>query len=242
MGPKREELLLSKGIHTIEDLLGHRGNITGISSKALDSLLAQARTAETGCTPSDLVLARKKKENPYLSRYGEDWEEVVSKVSSMSSYTCVTDLVEHIVKESAKMMENTRFEHNWYFYHDALSLMKAKECTDWMKESDTFKRWILPLNELNKGMPYAGHPVGNSPELMPLDCSLFADLKHDVFHHCIVTNHLPENDPHKFSLLTVKRGVSTFLRLLAPTLERNTGSPSSGRIEQDIDRWIVNLE
>ena len=61
MGPKREELLLSKGIHTIEDLLGHRGNITGISSKALDSLLAQARTAKTGCTPSDLVLARKKK-------------------------------------------------------------------------------------------------------------------------------------------------------------------------------------
>jgi hypothetical protein len=40
-----------------------------------------------------------------------------------------------------------------------------------------YKRWLLPLNGLSTDLKaYVGRPVGNSPELMPLDCSLDHDM------------------------------------------------------------------
>ena len=46
----------------------------------------------------------------------------------MSSYVVITDMVEHIIKESANLMQGTKHKNDWVFYHDALSLMKAKDC------------------------------------------------------------------------------------------------------------------
>ena len=61
--------------------------------------------------------------------------------------------------------------HGDYFYivHDALVLMIAKETINLMKHNGYLPRWLLPLNIMQDGTPYAGRPFGNSPEFMPLD-------------------------------------------------------------------------
>jgi hypothetical protein len=93
----------------------------------------------------------------------------------MSPYVCVKDIVEHIYKESEKAFKNTKYESNCIFYHDALLLMTAKETISWMKKMDYWKRWLLPFNNFNTEADlcaFKGQPIGNSPEMMPWDCSL----------------------------------------------------------------------
>jgi hypothetical protein len=45
----------------------------------------------------------------------------------MSSYVCITDLVEHIVHETKCLIKGTKHEEDWMFYHNALTLMTGKE-------------------------------------------------------------------------------------------------------------------
>ena len=44
--------------------------------------------------------------------------------------------------------------------------------------------------------------MGNSPELMPLDSNLFADLEYAIKQHVAITHALAKDDPRKFSLGT----------------------------------------
>ena len=43
------------------------------------------------------------------------------------------------------------------------------------------------MNGLQDGTPYAGRPVGNSPEFMPLDNSLNRDILHSLRFHCVLS-------------------------------------------------------
>ncbi len=43
-------------------------------------------------------------------------------------------LIKFLVTESARVMKGTIHEEDFYFYHDALSLMTAKETRKWMCE------------------------------------------------------------------------------------------------------------
>jgi hypothetical protein len=81
---------------------------------------------------------------------------------------------------------------------------------------------------------YAGRPVGNSPELMPLDNSLFRDLRTSLNLHIGFTAHLPDTDERKYSKSTPKRIDQAIVRLWDP----ETGiSPKPCRIVQDIGRF-----
>ena len=102
-------------------------------------------------------------------------------------------------------------------------------------------KWILPLNGLNHGMPFSGHPIGNSPELMPLDCSLFADLNTCVQYHIMITQIFPENDIRKFNIYTMKRGAHAYLSILEPSEDLAVGSPPASRICEDVRKWVINL-
>ena len=54
-----------------------------------------------------------------------------------------------------------------------------------MKDNKFFHRWLLPMNGLQDRTPYAGRPVGNSPEFKPLDNSLNRDILHSLHFHCV---------------------------------------------------------
>ena len=57
---------------------------------------------------------------------------------------------------------------------------------EWMKEKNYFHRWLLPMNGLQDGTPYAGRPVGNILEFMPLDNSLNRDILNYLRFHCVL--------------------------------------------------------
>ena len=198
---------------------------------------AQATNSILGEKPPKIDYRKHK--NPYEAKYGVLWEEKIKKARLMSAYISVTDLVEHILIESKKVMKGTKHVEDWVFYHDALSLMTAKETVEWMKKQGHYKRWILPENDLHSDdqslSAYLHRPVGNSPENMPWDTSLNQDVKKAVEHHVNLTHELEENDPKKFSISTPNRGSSAFLRVLEEI-------PTSKRIIHDVKKVLVSLE
>ena len=76
------------------------------------------------------------------------------------------------------MMKGSVHEDNLFIVHDALVLMTSKETIQWMKEKNYYNCWLLPMNELQDGTPYAGRPLGNRPEFMPLYNSLNRGILH----------------------------------------------------------------
>ena len=63
-----------------------------------------------------------------------------------------------------------------------------------MKENNYFRHWLLPMNGLQDGTPYAVRPVGNIPEFMPFYNSLNRDILHIVFFHCVLSRFLLDGE------------------------------------------------
>ena len=122
--------------------------------------------------PEPSVKDHRKARNPYYSRYGERWVEKLKSSSSMSKLCCITDLIRFMMKEAENLMKGSVHEDDIFIVHNDLVLMTAKETIQWMKKKNYYHRWLLPMNVLKDGTPYAGRPVGNSPKCMPLDNSL----------------------------------------------------------------------
>jgi len=246
-GPKTEALLKNAGVTKVKDLRGlSRAKLLGIvakgvTEKKLVKLVEQAKTAKAGNYDS-VKVDHTKAQNPYLSRFGKDWETHMRHDIGKEGKVCITDLVEHCIQGTAAVMRGTPHEDDFLFYHDALNQMKDKKTKEWMEKKGFLKRWVLPLNGLNKGGRYDGRPIGNSPELMPLDCSLFKDVDFSMSFHIALTSWLPPNHPeyaHRFSRATPALSRSSYMRILDPM----TGvAPSSDRIVQDVQRcWTTHL-
>jgi hypothetical protein len=169
-------------------------------------------------------------------------EKRMKKSVTLLEYISITDMIEFMVSESQRIMVGTYHEEDWFFYHDALSLMTATATIDWMRKKDYLKRWLLPVNLLSAGdkdlKNYLNRPIGNSPKMMPWDNTLNKDGKDEVMQHVSYTCHLPEDDPHKFSLSTPRRGSWCFHHLL----EHKDGSPTSKWILQDIAKVFESME
>ena len=140
-----------------------------------------------------------------------------------------------MIKESASDMQGTVHEKNWYFIHDALSLMTAKSTMEWMSKKGHKAKWLVPQKCINIGTRYHGRPVGNSPEFMPLDNSLNADMKRAHDRHVALTMHLRNDDPMKFSNRTPK-AISRGIKRIVESVDH--GCPSSPRIIQDCDKVL----
>ena len=115
--------------------------------------------------------------------------------------------------------------------------MMGKEAVSYMKTKGWYDRLIKPSLGLNKGTIYADRTVGCRPELQPLDYHLNEDIHTGVDNHCIITRHLSENDPLKFSTRTPKQMLSAYLRLWDPK-HGSDGCPTAKRIEEDINQLV----
>jgi len=178
----------------------------------------------------------RKSANPYEARYGKDWMEHIKAATQLKPYTDVRDLIVHIA-------ECTKKAGKKHFYHDALSLMTAKESIQFMKEKGYLDMWIRPQQNLfadQKGMnSYRGRPPGNSAELMPLDTTLNKDVHESVNCHVIFTNDLEKDHPGKFGMATPKEASESYNRIFHP----ETGvAPTPARILQDIDKVFVSIK
>ena len=92
-----------------------------------------------------------------------------------------------MMKEAENLMKGSIHEDDFFIVHDALVLMTEKETIEWMKENNYYHRWLFPMNGFQDRTHYAGRPVGNSPEFMPLENSLNRDILHCLRFHCILS-------------------------------------------------------
>ena len=83
-------------------------------------------------------------------------------------------------------MKGSVHEDDLFIVRDDLVLLTAKENITWIKDKNYFRCWLLPMNGLQDGTPYSGHPVSNSPEFMTLDYSLNRDIFHSFRFHCVL--------------------------------------------------------
>jgi hypothetical protein len=172
--------------------------------------------------------------DPYLAKYGPDRRiDEIKKSVTLSANVCITEMVKHIYDESELLFRGTPNENDWWFWHDALSLMTAKETVLWMKENGYYSRWLLPELDLYQDYPevkrrYDGRPIGDTPEGMPLDNNLNQDLHTDVERQVAATLMLGEDDERKFSTSTPNRLTDAYLRVWESV------GPTPQRIVQDV--------
>ena len=188
IGKQGEEKMNEMNIHTIDDLKGY---IQSYGSPKL-SIRGFGRIYENGTEalprkPTPSVKDHKKSKKSYFSGYGERWVEKLKSLSSMSKFCCITDLIRFLMKEAEKLMKVSVHEENFFIVHNALVLTTAKETITWMKENNYFRRWFLLMNGLQYETPYAGHPVGNSPEFIPLDNSLNREILYSLCFCCVLS-------------------------------------------------------
>ena len=84
-------------------------------------------------------------------------------------------------------MKGSIHEDYFFILHDTLLFMTAKETIEWMKEKNCFHRWFLPMNGFQDGTHYAGRPVGNRPDSMPLYNSLNREILHSLRFHFVLS-------------------------------------------------------
>jgi hypothetical protein len=242
IGHGAESRLATAGIKTIADLLAKAPTedlrnqlclaFPGLTAVALKKWFALATKAHVGSF-NRVPIDHKQAANPYLSLHGpDDWEDVLAKSSAMSGLRSIKDLVTHMMVESRALMVGSQCDPDKVRVgHDALSLMTCAETRAWMVLMGYDKMWITPQLRCNAGTPFAGRPVGNSPELMPLDCSLNKDVDDSLRLHVVLTKTYAEDDTRKFSFSTPTRLERSYRRVL-------TGSPIGARIIQDVERCM----
>ena len=76
-------------------------------------------------------------------------------------------------------------EDDFYIVQYDLVLMTANEKINWMNQNSYLPIWLLPLNGLQDGTPYAGRPIGNIPQFIPLDNSINRDILHSLRMHSV---------------------------------------------------------
>jgi predicted flap endonuclease-1-like 5' DNA nuclease len=247
LGDVTEKKLKKQGLVTIKDIKNLSGNQMEAISKlekvdriGLPQMLGfqeQAKKAILGRPPEKTDY--RKAENPWKARYGDDWEEKLDQSSLMSPYCSIKTLVENMVSECERMFKGTIHEHDWLFFHDALSLLTAHETVSWMKEKGYYKRWVLPELGLHSDDPdlknYCGRPVGNSPENMPWDTSLNKDLHDAVKYHVAATADFEKADPRKFDMTTPKKGTWAYRRVLQVY-------PLPKRVIQDVEKVFLSMK
>ena len=217
--------------------VGTMTNNSILTQQRLRALIQTAKQSKQGVCPYAIQDFRKE-DNLCEARFGENWLLELKKVQLMQPYKCITDLINHMVSATQKVMEGTKYEGKGLFFHDALSLMTAKETVRWMKETNVYKYWILPeqgCNDLvgNNKTCYSKRPVGNSPELMCLDMSLNKDVRESFRMHVSITQHLDKSNCQRFSGSSPQEIASSILRLTNPD---TTGVvPTSKRIMEDVD-------
>ena len=249
VGKKASQKLQEIGIKTIGELkqmklpIQHDNLPKGMTAKKLTSFVNEAQLASN--QSAQKTIDHRVASNPYESKFGADWEHHLQTSPTFSHSSSICSYINHMMKESERIMKGTAYESTWMIYHDALSIMTSKSTKEWMAQKGYLERWILPSVDLYDNLPpearrfYEGKPVGNSPEFMPLDTHLNQDLHSSHDFHSTVTQDLPDDHPQKFDGLTPKQMSDSYHRLFHP----DTGvAPSSDQIIKDVNRILQSLE
>jgi hypothetical protein len=184
--------------------------------------------------------------NPYIAKWGSaNWE---SKLPVKFKWMCITDLMDHVVEQGNVVFKGTTREHDWVIYHDRLSQWWEEESQEYLETQHHMRdRQWKAVGSTNDSLPkyYKNSLMGDSPELMPLDSSLFNDLIDAVGAHVSATWEKKEldpkgthwNDKKKFKMSTPDEAWATM-----EAVWLGSDAVRSERIIDDVDKVQEALE
>jgi hypothetical protein len=153
----------------------------------------------------------------------------------------IEHLMDHIISEGTRIFSGTKRADTWMIYHDHLKIWWEKQSQDYLKslpcpiEGWWHDRQIFICGKTNNALvvskSYNNCLPGDNPELMPLDCHLFADLQEGAAKNVALTYHISKDDKDfadKYSFATPHQVFSALQRTI------QSGCPSEKRIEEDM--------
>ena len=164
--------------------------------------------------------------------------EKLKSSTPMSKFCCISDLIRFMMNEAENLMKGSVHEEYFFIVHNTLVLMKAKETINWMRKNGYLHRWLLPLNGLQYGNPYAVRHVGNIPKFVPLDNSVNRDILHSLCMHSFLSRYIvygEENGEEESNMCfsySTPREISRGLKFI---WDSKMVTPSSVRIIEDVD-------
>ena len=265
IGNVTEAKLNEVGIFTVNDYICDRCKVDSLLNATpayieklknkLDNGLVCGVNAGS-CPEKYDITDHRKAANPYLSKYGDEWEDKISKKPALRLVRPVKDLIQHMATTTTDALKNTPYEGKGLFYHDALSQLTERETVSWMKNDQNkidgrniYDMWIKPVLGCNDEIVsrdgtintrFGGRPVGNQPEVQPLDNSLNNDIKVATETQVAATYFLPKGHKKKFTMATREDVVSAVGRCHCPTFP-GIAIPTSRRIQQDINKVVFAL-
>ena len=195
VGQREKAKMNELSIQTIADLqlLVNHNDILKVRIRGFSRIFDITIQSLPGNSPSSLKDHRKAK-NLYLSRYGERWVDKQKSSTAMSKLCCITYQISFMVNEAEDLMKGSVHEEDFFIVHDDLVLMKEKKTINWMRKNGYLHRWLLPLNGLQDGTPYARHPVDNIPDFIPLDNSLNRDILNYLRMHSVLSRYIVDGE------------------------------------------------
>jgi hypothetical protein len=183
------------------------------------------------------------------NKWGEPaWIDEVKKLQTFAKTRCITNFVKHMVMEAKKCYANTHHENTYLIYHNALTQITHESCVKWMKMTYVpgeielvYSRYINPLNGLNDSFvrQWAGRLLGNTPKVMPLNNSLFWDMKESVQKHVAMSLTICNpgvKDDRFFLTATSKDAWHAYSWVFDP---QSRVAPTSNQIVKDIQRLKI---
>ena len=249
VGRAKQQQLAKEGITKVGEIKhAMREKLQQISANPSNSftftsllkIQQNVQCAEPGDVPLTVLVDHRKADNSYESHYGENWKESIKRGPKIKATICITELIEHVVHETKCVFADMNYAGNCFFYHDMLTQMTNKDTKEWMRAKGYYQMWVPPMKGCNAGLVYADQPVGDSPEMMPLDSSLFEDLHAGICCHMTKTTLLPNDNPKKFSLATPKECTQAYTCIFQPSNDLDI--PCSRRILEDCKKIITNCK
>eukprot|EP01050_Picozoa_sp_SAG11_P017372 SAG11_NODE_2500_length_3282_cov_3.538800_1_plen_631_part_00 len=172
--------------------------------------------------------------NPYESRFGPDWQQ---KLPSTFKFFSIATIMDHLKAEGDRIFAGTPREADWLIYHDRLPQWWEPDAQAHMERLGMAHRQWWAEGATNESLTeyYKEKLFGDSPEMMPLDSSLFNDLIEAIGKNVCATVGLDAKERHSMS--TPDEAWQTMCAVW-----QTADAVSSGRIIQDIDRVLVAIE
>jgi hypothetical protein len=143
------------------------------------------------------------------ARINSNWYKKMTLHTKMKSSSSIQHFILHLIYHGEALYKDTKRKDTWMISHDALSILWDKTTQEWLRKlacpiegwldrtwADRFIK-IRGQYNLKDAKHYENTLPGDSPELMPLDCHLFADVKEGVARSVGFSFFLPNDDPDK---------------------------------------------
>ena len=148
--------------------------------------------------------------------------------------TSIKGLIDHVISEGNRIFADTRFATTWWIYHDALPQWWEAAAQAYIASRGFANRQWRARGDTNDKVSawYRNKLMGDSPELMPLDSSLFSDLIEKVAWLVISTGKLEKGE--KYSMATPDEAWRTMVAAWELV--------ETGRIVADVSRFTAALD